>query len=102
MVGSAVAAAALGACRRRRHHRRGDRQDVGRVPRPSRRLHARRPVAVDVLVVNKADYIYKIKTEQNGINGHAWTKLLRTPARERAKKLGEELAEDLAKLAKGE
>jgi len=58
------------------------------------------PTYVEIRLVNAAPYIYYIKSGQNGLGfKHAWTQLIRTPARKRAKVLAEELRDDVTKLA---
>ena len=56
--------------------------------------------AVEVRIVNSAKYLYYIKSMQNELDGKAaWVRLIRTPARAKAKQLAEELRDDLVKLA---
>lgn len=58
---------------------------------------------VSVVVLNGADYAYKIKTDQNGLLWQSpWQELIRKPMRERAPEIAADLAEDLARLANRE
>lgn len=54
---------------------------------------------VSVVVVNWADYAYKIKTDQNGLLWRSpWQELVRKPMRERAPEIAADLQEELARL----
>jgi len=49
-----------------------------------------------------ADYFYKIRSEQNDLEGKSpFVTLVRTPARKRAKALADDLSEDLVRMAGG-
>ena len=91
-------------------HRPGGGDRRGRRARRSGEEHSRNLFRVETVVTakdvrvrltNSAPYVFKIKSSQNNLGGkHAWTVLLRTPARDAAKGLAEDLAVDLAELAK--
>lgn len=62
------------------------------------------PDGVEAQIVNTlgAPYFFQIRSVQNNLDGKSpFVRLIRTPARKRAKALAEDLSEDLARLAGG-
>lgn len=56
---------------------------------------------IEGFVSNSADYAWYIRTSRNGVNGNAFQKLVRRPARKMGKRIAEDLADELAALAGG-
>jgi len=72
------------------------------------RVHSRELFETELVVIgdaiharlrNPAEYLYKIKSEQNGLGGKsAFVRLIRSPARARAKQIADDLQTELVAL----
>jgi len=57
------------------------------------------PDAIEARLINDAPYLFHIRTVQNNLDGKSpFVKLIRTPARKRAKQLAIDIGDDLVRL----